>query len=149
MPGPVCFSLGQEGDVISYQRDGLIILCQHPQLSQQCCLSQPPQLLSHCLPHLHMGVGRGGKKAVGDIRQLSSLIKELMKFTIWLLAGEPIPALTEGGPCLFFCLWNRDDFNFSIKLQLICFQASVGLLLSSKLSSCQLMPKTEYFQTRR
>lgn len=135
--------------MISYQRDGLIILCQHPPLSQQCCLSQPPPLLSRCLPHVHVGMGRGGKKAVGDICQLSSLIEELMKFTTWLLAGEPIPALTKGGPCLVFCLWNRDDFNFSVKLQLICFQASVGLFLSSKLSSSQLMPKTQYFQTRR
>lgn len=102
LPGPRRFSLGQEGDVISYQRDGLIILRQHPPLSQQCCLSQPPPLLSHCLPHVHVGMGRGGKKGVGDICQLSSLIEELMRFTTWLLAGEPIPALTKGGPCLLF-----------------------------------------------
>lgn len=143
------FSSGQEGDVISYQRGGLVILCKYPELAQRHCLSQPPHLLSHVFLICMWGWREEGIKAAGDICQLSSLIKELMRFSLWLLLREPIPALTERGLCVFFCLWNRDKFNFSIKLQLMCFQASVGLFSSSKLSSCQLMPKKEYFQTRR
>lgn len=42
----------------------------------------------------------GGEEAVGDICQLSSLIKEFMRFTLCLLSREPIPALTERGVCL-------------------------------------------------
>lgn len=144
-----CSSSGQEGDVISYQRGGWVILCEHPELAQRHCLSQPPHLLSHIFLICMWGWGEEGIKASGDICQLSSLIKELMRFSLWLLLREPIPALTERGLCVFFCLWNRDKFNFSIKLQLMCFQASVGLFSSSKLSSCQLMPKKECFQTRR
>ena len=44
---PTCFSPGQEGDVISYQQGGLVILCKHPELAQRHCLSQPPHVLSH------------------------------------------------------------------------------------------------------
>lgn len=53
------------------------------------------------------GLG-GGEKAVGDICELSSLIKELMRFTTWLLSREPIPALTEGGVCCSFFVFGTN-----------------------------------------
>lgn len=72
-------------------------MCKRCQLSQKQCLSRPPQLLSRCLPQLHMEGGGNRGKGSWDICQLPSLIKELMRFTLCLLSREPIPSLTEGG----------------------------------------------------
>lgn len=59
-------------------------------LHQPLSLAQSPA--SSVVP-----AGGGGKKASRDIYLLSSLIKELMRFTPGLLWREPITALSKGG----------------------------------------------------
>lgn len=76
--------------------DSFILLC-----NVSCPCSVPladlpvAEPLSPSVARVCVGGARGGEKAVGDICQLSSLIKELMRLTMRLLWREPIPALTK------------------------------------------------------
>lgn len=92
----------------------------------------------------------GGKRGKGSWETFVS-------FLVWLKSwwGSLFVCFQENqfqhlgrGTSQLFCLRNQHDLKFSIKLQLMCFQASVGLFLSSKFSSWQLIPRTECFQMR-
>lgn len=147
--GPTHFSPWQEREVIYYQHEGFIVLCKRGQL----VLAALPQQTSPVAQPLSPSVAQGWVE--GEKRQLGTFVSFLVRLKSWwgslfgCFEENRFRHLTKEGCVLLFCLRNWHSFNFSIKLQLMCFQASVGLFLSLKFSSCQLIPRTDYFQMRR